>query len=122
MNAWLWAAAAVSLLTFWVHTFVGGPRVAVPLLADEGLPRVAKWLAYYCWHIVTLYLLGMAGGFASVASGFASMSLAWFLLFNSAAFSLLSAAVTLKAGIAPYRFPSTILFATVAFTAAIGLS
>jgi hypothetical protein len=30
----LWAAAVMSIITFAVHTFIGGPRVAGPLLAN----------------------------------------------------------------------------------------
>lgn len=42
----LWAAAFMSMVTFAVHTFVGGPRVAAPLLADTNLPKASKWLNY----------------------------------------------------------------------------
>jgi hypothetical protein len=40
-----WAAAAASLVTLAVHTFVGGAFVARPLLSDQSLPKAAKWLA-----------------------------------------------------------------------------
>ncbi|KAB2850229.1 MAG: hypothetical protein F9K44_05525 [Hyphomicrobiaceae bacterium] len=115
----LWAAAATSLVTFAVHTFVGGVYVAQPLMADQGLPKAAKWLAYYCWHIVTMLLLAMSAAFGAAATGLLTRPAALGLAVFCAACSLLSMSVALKARIAPWRFPSTTLFAT---TAALGLA
>ncbi len=63
----LWCAVGMSLVTFGVHTFIGGPKVAVPLLKDTNLPIASKWLNYYCWHITTIYTLLMGGAYAFVA-------------------------------------------------------
>ena len=63
----LWAAAVMSVVTFAIHTFIGGPRVAAPLLADTNLPKASKWLNYYCWHITTIYTFVMGGAYAYVA-------------------------------------------------------
>lgn len=115
----LWAAATTSLVTFGVHTFVGGVYVARPLLADQGLPKAAKWLAYYCWHIVTMLLLAMAAAFGAMAIGLLTRHAAVGLASFCAACSLLSISVALKARIAPWRFPSTTLFAA---TAALGFA
>ena len=115
----LWAASASALVTFAVHTFIGGIFVARPLLADQGLPKAAKWLAYYCWHIVTLLLLGLALAFGAAAAGALAREAALGLSVFCAACSLLSIAVALKGHIAPWRFPSTTLFAV---TAAFGLA
>lgn len=120
-DLWFAIAAAASLTTFVVHTFVGGPRVTPPLLENDTLPRAAKWLAYYCWHVVTLLLLSMAVAFGLVAAGLAPKALALFLGLNAVSFSVLSVIVTLKGGIAPYRFPSTTLFLVIAVAAAAGM-
>jgi hypothetical protein len=117
---WFWIATAASVTTLIVHTFVGGARVARPLLADETLPRAAKWLAYYCWHIVTLLLLYMSVAFGLVAARLAPKELAIFIAVNAASFSVLSAVVALKGSIAPYRFPSTSLFLIIAIAAVAG--
>ncbi|WLT31863.1 hypothetical protein [Geothrix sp. PMB-07] len=116
-----WAAAAMSAVTFCVHTFVGGPRVAGPLLADTQLPRASKWLNYYCWHITTVFTFAMGLGFAHVAGHPDRPELAVFLTPLTAALSILSAAVALKGGIHPLRFPSTSLFAAVALLGFLGL-
>jgi hypothetical protein len=108
-----WAAAAASLVTLAVHTFVGGAFVARPLLSDQSLPKAAKWLAYYCWHIVTLLLLAMAAAFGAAATESLAGQAAFGLAAFCAACSFLCVAVALKAGIAPWRFPATTLFAVV---------
>jgi hypothetical protein len=109
----LWAAAVMSGITFAVHTFVGGPRVAVPLLADTGLPRASKWLNYYCWHIATVFTFSMGWPYAYVALHPDRPELVVFLTCVTSALSLLSAVVALKGNINPFLFPSTSLFATV---------
>lgn len=107
------AAAIMSVVTFAVHTFVGGPRVATPLLADTNLPKASKWLNYYCWHITTIYTFVMGGAYAYVAFNTEKIELVVLLSILNASFAILSAVVAIKANINPFRFPSTSLFATV---------
>ena len=109
----LWAAAFMSVVTFAVHTFVGGPRVAAPLLADTELPKASKWLNYYCWHITTIYTFVMGGAYAYVAINTEKTELVVFLSILNVSFSILSAVVATKGNINPFRFPSTSLFASV---------
>lgn len=109
-----WAAALMSIVTFTVHSFVGGPRVAAPLLANSSLPKASKWLNYYCWHITTIYTLFMGAAYAYVALHPDRPELVVFLTILNTALSLLSVAVARKGGINPFRFPSTSLFAVVA--------
>ncbi len=108
-----WAAAVMSIITFATHTFIGGPRVAVPLLANTDLPKASKWLNYYCWHITTIYTFSMGVAYVYVALHPDRPELIVFLTGLNIALSLLSAAVALKGGINPFRFPSTSLFASV---------
>jgi hypothetical protein len=122
MQVWsFWAAAFMSVVTFFVHTFIGGPRVAEPLLADSSLPIASKWLNYYCWHITTIYTLSMGGAYAYVALHPDRPELVIFLTLLNASLSLLSAAVARKGGVSPFRFPSTSLFASVALLGLFGL-
>jgi hypothetical protein len=115
-----WVAAAVAAITFYVHTFIGGVRVAGPLLADESLPRATKWLAYYCWHLVTMMIAAMTLFFAAAASfGIASSMVLAFSLFCISC-SALSAIVAIKGSIAPLRFPSTTLFAVMGLAGTAG--
>ena len=109
----LWAAAFMSVVTFAVHTIIGGPRVAAPLLADTELPKASKWLNYYCWHITTIYTFVMGGAYAYVAINPEKTELVVFLSILNVSFSILSAVVAMKGNINPFRFPSTSLFASV---------
>lgn len=106
----LWIAVALSLIAFCVHTFMGGKRVAEPLLEDRGLPKASKWLNYYCWHIVTIYLLFIGGAYAYVALNPDKPELVVFLSILNIHFAILSVIVARKGKINPLRFPSTTLF------------
>jgi len=117
----LWAASAMSIITFAVHTFIGGPIVAGPLLKNADLPKLSKWLNYYTWHITTIFTFFMCGGYAYVALNPDRPELVVFLTVVTAAFSLLSAAVALKGRINPFHFPSTSLFATVSVLGLVGI-
>jgi hypothetical protein len=117
----LWAAAFMSIITFAVHTFVGGPRVADPLLENNTLPKASKWLNYYCWHITTIYTFVMGGAYAYVALNPEKIELVVFLSILNASFSILSAVVAIKGNINPFRFPSTSLFASIALLGILSL-
>lgn len=62
-------AGLISLLTTGAHVFVGGPEAARPLMRNGALDRTAQLTLYYCWHLVTFALLGMALGFFLPAFG-----------------------------------------------------
>ncbi|MDO6428257.1 hypothetical protein Q4489_14650 [Thalassotalea sp. 1_MG-2023] len=109
----LWIAVLISGVTFVIHTFVGGSRVATPLLEDTTLPLASKWLNYYCWHIVTIYTFLMSGGYAFVALNPDKIELVIFLTLLNSCFACLSVAVAMKGKIHPLRFPSTTLFSLV---------
>jgi len=117
----LWAASVMSIITFIVHTFIGGPVVAEPLLKNTDLPKASKWLNYYTWHVTTIFTFTMGGAYAYVALNPDKPELVVFLTVVTAALSILSAAVALKGNINPFRFPSTSLFATVSLLGLIGI-
>jgi len=117
----LWAAALMSVVTFAVHTFIGGPRVASPLLADKNLPIASKWLNYYCWHITTIYTFVMGGAYAYVALNSDAVEVVVLLTILNVSFSILSAVVAIKGNINPFRFPSTSLFGVVSMLGILSL-
>lgn len=119
MGTWLaWGAAPVSLVTCVGHVFVGGPQVARPLLDAGDLPEQAKWLAYFCWHVTTLVVLGMSAGFAVVAFTSDHTDLAVFLTSLSALIWLLSVGVTVRGGLPLGRNPGVWLFGLITLLAA----
>ena len=117
----LWMAAIMSVVTFAVHTFVGGPRVAAPLLADSNLPIASKWLNYYCWHITTIYTFVMGGAYAYVAINPEKTEFVAFLSILNTSFAILSAVIAMQGNINPFRFPSTSLFASVSILGILSL-
>lgn len=66
MNIYFSIAAVLSLGMVLLHTFMGGRVIAAPLLASD-LPGVPKYTSYFCWHITTLALAGLAIMFAYAA-------------------------------------------------------
>lgn len=85
----LWLACALAFGLALVHTFPGGAKMLPPLLESEDIPEPIKLIHYYCWHIVTILLFGLAASFAYaayeptgrilavVATGISFMCLAW---------------------------------------------
>ena len=116
------AAGILAAVTFAVHTFIGQIYVVRPLLAAHGLTRASRWLAFYCWHMVTVMLVTMAAMFGYAA--FAPEARPFGALFTvlAAVFSVLCIGVAIKGGVAPWRFPATSLFAVVAFAGLWGCS
>jgi hypothetical protein len=104
------AAAVLSLITFGVHTFIGGRFAARPLLEAHDFHKASRWLNYFTWHMVTALLLFMAGGFGWAARVPEAFDVAVLLMMMAASFSPLCIWVALKGGIAPWRFPASWLF------------
>lgn len=64
-NIWLALAALGSFVAFLAHTFIGTSVIARPLLEPStGLSDEARFVNYYCWHLVTMTLLAQAACFA----------------------------------------------------------
>ncbi|MEL6582528.1 MAG: hypothetical protein AAFQ36_01730 [Pseudomonadota bacterium] len=59
-------AAALSLLWFGVHLFMGGRDVAAPLRASD-LDPVVRDTSYLCWHLTSCSLLLIAVFFGLAA-------------------------------------------------------
>ena len=110
LNLGFAVAARASLATFVVHTFIGGVYAARPLLADATLPRAARWLNYYTWHMATAMLLIMTGGFAWAAVRPDAADVAGLLMVLAAVFSPLCVWVAMRGTVAPWRFPASWLF------------
>lgn len=103
-------AALLCLITFGVHTFVGGRYAAQPLLAAHEFDKASRWLNYFTWHMATVVLLVMAAGFAWAAFVPTARDVAGLLVVLAALFSPLCIWVALKGGIQPWRFPASWLF------------
>lgn len=103
-------ASVIALITFGVHTFVGGIYVARPLLKARDLTPASRWLNYYTWHMVTALLLFMSAGFAMAATSREAADVGFLLTTMALVFALLCINVALRGGIKPWRLPATSLF------------
>lgn len=92
MNIFLLAAAGLSAAVCLIHTFAGGRTIAVPLLKAD-LHPVPKYVAYYCWHIVTIVLAVIAVMFALAGVRADSLDLGWVATALVTSFCLLGLAV-----------------------------
>jgi hypothetical protein len=117
MNIGFVAAAVLSLITFGVHTFVGGKYAARPLLAATDFDRASRWLNYFTWHMATVLLLVMAAGFGWAAASYEAWPAAAILTIMAALFSPLCVWVAMKGRIAPWRFPASWLFVLIVLAA-----
>lgn len=121
MNSWLLAAAVAALLTFVVHTFVGGRLIAAPLLAAQGLARIPRLTTYYCWHMVSILLLAMALALAWTAFR-ANPPLALLLVLLATAFAVLSLGLVAAFRVSPWQLPQWAFFVLIAVLGGVGLA
>lgn len=63
----LWIAAGSAFILACLHTFGGGKQLVPPLLGSKDMQEPVKLVHYYCWHIVTFALFGMAACYAYAA-------------------------------------------------------
>ncbi len=113
-------AAVFSLFTWAVHTFLGGREIARPLLQSTMRP-IPKLTNYYCWHLVTLTLLAMTGGFAYAAILSDGSDLGFFLALVAAAFCIWSLVLIVWKKRRPLELPQWLLFLSVTGAAVWGV-
>jgi len=110
--------AAVAALIAAIHFFAGGREVARPLLRQNTLPPVVMLTHYYCWHLVTITLIGLAGAF-----GYASLApdgrvLAVFATVAAGLFAVWGLALVLSQAQRHRDMPQWMLFAVLAASGA----
>lgn len=88
MNTAFLAAGGLSVIITLVHTFLGGVKIARPLLESKELGAVAKYTNYYCWHLVTIALAIMAVGFLLPGLGYLHQDSALIALLLAGGFAL----------------------------------
>jgi len=114
--------AAVAALIAAIHFFVGGRELARPLLRQNALPPVVTLTHYYCWHLVTITLLGLAAAF-----GYASLApdgrvLAVFATVAAGLFAVWGLALVLWQAQRHRDMPQWMLFAVLAACGAAALA
>ena len=120
MNTAFAVAAGLSAMTWAIHTFVGGPRVARPLLEAE-MDRVAMLTNYYCWHLVTITLATMALGFGYAAQVPDGRDVGVLMTALAIAYGLWSMALVAWKHRRPFQLPQWSLFVAISAAALAGL-
>jgi hypothetical protein len=83
MNFWLVSASIVSVVTFGIHVFAGGPMLHAPLLRSA-LHPVAKSVWSVVWHAVSaLIALNAVAYFLAARSGVDALTIAAYPLASS---------------------------------------
>lgn len=121
MEIWFIAAGALSGLIAAIHVFAGGPDVARPLLAANELDRTVRYTAYYCWHLVSISLFALAGGFIVAGVFGGSAELAAMMTILAGGFTIWGVALPMAAGLSFKAMPQGWLFLPVTVCGLVGL-
>jgi hypothetical protein len=117
----IYAAGAMSAITFLAHVFVGTTKNAGPILHDERLPNGPRATLTFSWEANSILLVFMTLGFLGAAYWDA-----WpLLVFNTvlaATLSLWAGVVTIRKSISVLRFPPAPMFLVIAVLGGIGIS
>ncbi|MEM1033591.1 MAG: hypothetical protein AAF928_20685 [Myxococcota bacterium] len=121
MNGFLLAAAVLSAATFLVHVVLGGRQCVPPLLGSD-VAWVARMTHYYCWHLVSMTLFGMAAGYGYAAWVPEGRDVAWLVTSLAVGFTAWSVVLGLWKRPRPWHaLPQWVLFLAIAATALPGL-
>jgi hypothetical protein len=111
----LYAAAAFAcVVSYAAHAFGGGALMARPFYRKAAAHNVSTHAFRYCWHFVSVALVAMAAGFASLAVDPRQWFLGAFLTLTAAVGSGLSVLVAGMEKSPPLKSPPTTLFAIIA--------
>lgn len=121
MNTSLIIAGLLALSVCLLHVFIGGREIVRPFLAVEHLAPVPRYTMYFCWHLVSLSLAGMAAAFFVAARSGGAGALAGFATLGAASFAVLNFAMNARLGLSFVQHPQGFLFVPVAAFGAAGL-
>jgi hypothetical protein len=121
MNSWFLAAAIATAATCWFHVMFSGRMVARALLKARSRPAASRMTTYFCWHLVTLWLVVTAAGFVLSAPQDASSSSAMLSTLSTAGAGALCVAMIHHWNLKPAQHPQFLLFFPIAVLGLIGL-
>lgn len=121
MNVYFVLDSALALLTAVIHIFAGGKSVVRPLLSSS-LENEVRLTAYYCWHMATLSIVGLAAAFAWAAATPDADELAVAATVLAGTFAIWSAILTLAQRVPVLILPQWMLFAPIAALGVAGLA
>lgn len=113
-------AAIMSLLTWIVHVFVGGAEIVRPLLASNQLNQSVRFTLYYCWHLVTIAIMGMVIAYILLAVRRGGVALAWYATITAIAFAGWSVLMIILNNLSPLIHGQWIAFLLIAAAGIVG--
>lgn len=120
MNIWFAVAALIAVVTLGLHVFLGGREAAEPLLKAADLDQLAKFTNYYCWHLVSIAIGGVAVAFGYSAYRPDGVDVAIFASCICALFALWSAGMIVVFRLRPMQFAQWALFLPISLLGLIG--
>lgn len=120
MNLYFACAGAASTAITLIHVIAGGPEIIAPVRAAASLSPVVRNMNYYCWHLVTINLVLLAGLFFWAAASPAAWQLGVVATGAVAAYGMWSVALVLSAKQRFLDMPQAILFLPVAALGLLG--
>lgn len=114
MNLYLFLASLAALAVCLTHLILGGKEIVCPFLAVETMPGIARYTMYYCWHLVTITLFGMAFTFLMAARPSGARELAIFATAGAVSFAALNFGMNRWLKLSFVRHPQGFLFLPVA--------
>ena len=113
-------AAIMSLLTWIVHVFIGGAEIVRPLLASNQLNQSVRFTLYYCWHLVTIAIMGMVIAYILLAVRRGGVALAWYATITAIAFAGWSVLMIILNNLSPLIHGQWIAFLLIAAAGIVG--
>ena len=106
--------ATVAGLIAAIHFFIGGREVVRPLLTQDTLPPTVVMTHYFCWHLVTIMLVGLACAFGVGSIAPEGRILAVFATVVAGLFAVWGLALVIWKRLRHRDMPQWILFAVLA--------
>ncbi|TNE62366.1 MAG: hypothetical protein EP335_12285 [Alphaproteobacteria bacterium] len=120
MNSYFLTAGLFSALTAFIHMRFGGREIAGPLLAARDLHPVAKYTNYFCWHMVSIVIVMMAGCYLYAALKPGAVELAGLATLLAFAFAFWNLALIVWKQQRFDYMPQWALFLAIGFAGVIG--
>lgn len=102
--------ALIAALIAMIHVVAGGREIAQPLLRQSALSPSVTLTHYYCWHMATISLAGLAGCYLYAAVSEDGRILATFATSIALAFCIWGLVLVLWRGQRHRDMPQWILF------------
>lgn len=117
----MFVPATIALAVALTHLFAGGRELVGPLLASRDMVKPVRLTHYYCWHLVTISLFGLAAAYGWAALDASARELAVFVTVVSGLFCVWGLGLVLGQRQRHKHMPQWILFCALTVTGVLAL-